>query len=526
MTRRIAIALLLLVAVVSFAAATSEDGPGGGRSFVVELDNAFGMVEAGDVRVAGANAGKIGKIELDERTHKALVEIELTESGFGSFRTDAECESRPQSPLGEFYLDCRPGRAPEELKDGDRIKVERTTSTIPPDIVTNIMRRPFRERFRLILAELGAGLAGRPEELNAAIRRAVPALRQSSNLLAILADHNKVIRDLVRDSDRVIGKLADNKDDVGRFVGEAEDTATASAERSNDIQENWRKFPTFLRELTPTMASLEEVAREQRPVLADLASQAGELTRFFDVSAEFSEASRPALRAFGEVAPTGTEAMKAALPRIRELGQYARPSVELAGNLRLALKDWDDRDRTIERHPLSPGGKGFTGMEALLQYIFTQTMQTNAFDQLGHVPRVSLIQSKCAPLVSGEDYKKREAELKDCRAWLGPNQPGITTPDPSAAGDPNFTPPSAESNEDPSQAQGYPPPERRRAAGTGARGNRDDGGGQREPRPVPAPSPEVQREIERILEELEERGRKASGEGPDTSGLLDFLLSP
>jgi ABC-type transporter Mla subunit MlaD len=524
MMRRLAIAFLLLVAVVSFAAATSDDGPGGGQTFVVELNNAFGMVEDGDVRVAGANAGSIKKIELDERTKKALVEIELTETGFDSFRTDAKCESRPQSPLGEFYLDCSPGRAPRELEDGAHIT--RTTSTIPPDLITNIMRRPFRERFRLVLAELGAGLAGRPEELNDAIRRAVPALRQSSELLAILADHNKVIRDLVRDSDRVIGKLADNKENVGRFIGEAEDTASASAERANDIQENWRRFPTFLRELTPTMASLEEVAREQRPVLAELASQAGELTRFFDVSAEFSEASRPALRALGDAAPTGTEAMKAALPRIRELREYAEPNVELANNLRLVFEDWDDRDRAIERHPLSPGKKGFTGPEALLQYIFTQTMQTNAFDQLGHVPRVSLIQSKCAPLVSGEDYKKREAELKDCRAWLGPNQPGITVPDPTAGDDPSLTGPSADGKEDPSQSQGYPPPERRRAAGaSGQGGHRDDGGGQREPK-LPPVSPEMQREIDEILEQLEERGRKASGDEPDTGGLLDFLLSP
>ncbi|HEX8648644.1 MAG TPA: MlaD family protein [Thermoleophilaceae bacterium] len=526
MTRRIAIAFLALVAVVAFAAASSDDGPGDGRRFVVELDNAFGMVVEGDVRVAGTNAGKVKEIELDERTHKALVEIELTESGFGSFRTDAECESRPQSPLGEFYLDCRPGRAARELEDGDRIEVERTTSTIPPDLITNIMRRPFRERFRLVLAELGAGLAGRPDELNSAIRRAVPALRQSSNLLAVLADHNRVIRDLVRDADRAIGKLAENRENVGRFVGEAEDTVTASAERAADIQANWSKFPAFLRELRPTMASLEEVAREQRPVLAGLASQAGELTRFFDVSAKFSDATRPSLRAFGKAAPSGTEAMRAALPRIRELSEYARPSVPLANNLAITFEDWDDRSRAVERHPLSPGGKGFTGPEALLQYIFTQTMQTNAYDQLGHVPRVSLVQTaNCAPLTSGEDYKRNEASLKNCRAWLGPNQPGITTPDPTAGGDPNFTPPSA----DPSEGEtGYDPPaEDTPEPGTPAprargRSDRDRGGA----RDAPPPSPEVQREIERLLEELEERAREQGGDEPDPGGLLDFLLAP
>ena len=526
MIRRLSIAFLVLVAVVALVAASSDNPADDGRRFVVELDNAFGMVEEADVRVAGSNAGKIKSIELDERTKKALVEIELTENGFGSFRVDAECESRPQSPLGEFYLDCRPGRDPRELKEGDRIKVERTTSTIPPDLVLNVMRRPFRERFRLILSELGAGLAGRPEELNAAIRRAVPALRQTSNLLAILADQNKTITQLFRDADRVVGRLADNKENVGRFVGEAEDTATASAERSDDIATNFRKLPGFLTELTPTMAALEEVAREQRPVLVDLSSQAGALTRFFDATAEFSDASRPALRALGEVAPVGREALRAFRPRVREIAAYARPNVDLANNLAITLEDFDDPARAVEPHPLSPGGKGFSGTQALLQYVLTQTVQTNAFDQLGHLSRVSLIQSKCAPLVSGQDYKKREAELRDCRAWLGPNQPGVTSPDPTAGGDPDYAP-TADGSEGAPRTPGQTP-----APGTPAPLNRRGGsgggsdGGDAESRPDKPVPPEVQREIDEILDRLEEDAKKKQEDAPDPTSLLDFLLAP
>ena len=515
MTRRLATALLAVVAVVAFVAASSDEGVGDGRRYVVELNNAFGMVEEGDVRVAGTNAGKIKKIELDERTKKALVEIELTEDGYGTLRVDAECETRPQSPLGEYYMDCKPGRDPRELEAGARIK--RTASTIPPDLITNIMRRPFRERFRLILAELGAGLAGRPQDLNDAIRRAVPALRQSSNLLAILADHNRTIKQLVRDADRVLGKLADNRRNVGRFVDEAEDTATASAERATDLQENWRTLPGFLTELTPTMAQLEEVAREQRPVLEDLSASAGQLTRFLDLSAEFSDASRPALRAFADAAPVGREAVRAARPRIRELRDYAGPNVDLANNLAITLEDFDDPARAVERHPRSPGGKGFSGTQALLQYIFTQAVQSNAFDQMGHLSRVSLVQSHCGPMTNAEDYKRREAELKDCRAWLGPNQPGITTPDPTAAPGETTGPPASGDDEQPDNGgtpePGQPTPfterelERRGAA--------------RDPGPVRVP-PEIQREIDRVLAELRQRNQ----DRPDATQLLDFLLAP
>ena len=39
--------------------------------------------------------------------------------------------------------------------DGGRIPVAQTSSTIPPDLINTVMRRPYRERFRLIIASSG-----------------------------------------------------------------------------------------------------------------------------------------------------------------------------------------------------------------------------------------------------------------------------------------------------------------------------------------------------------------------------------
>jgi ABC-type transporter Mla subunit MlaD len=415
-------------------ALSAPSGGGGGdeaRRYVVELDNAFGMVLGGDVRVAGVNAGSIVDIDLDERSLKALIEVEIDEQGFGSLREDTTCETRPQSPLGEYFLDCDPGTSAQEIEPGGRIAVERTTSTIPPDLVQNTMRRPYAERFRLVLNEFGAGLAGRPEDLNEAIRRGVPALRQTARVLAILADHDRVIRDLVGDADRVIGKLADNRRDVGVFVDEAEDTASASAERADDIALNFQKLPTFVRELRPTMAALGEAAVEQRPVLVDLSAAAPDLERFLDNSGEFAEVARPAVRALGEAAPVGREAVRAALPNTRELRRYAEPTTDLAPNLRITLEDFANPERAVEPDPRSPGGRGYSGLEAVLRYIFSQSLTINGFDEFGHMVRAAVFTDDCSPYMDGERAKAEPELAERCNAWLGPNQPGINQPDPS-----------------------------------------------------------------------------------------------
>ena len=423
--------VLVVVAVAVALAGASGGGESDARRYTIELDNAFGLVEAGDVRVAGANAGQVVSLDLDRQTQKALVEVEITEEGYGSLRSDVFCESRPQSPIGEYFLDCLPGTDKRELAPGSRIGVEQTASTIPPDLIQNIMRRPYRERFRLIINEFGAGLAGRPQDLNAAIRRGVPALRQSARLLEVLARHDTVIRDLVDNADTVLRRLSDNRRNVGRFVVEARDTASASAERSDDIQTNFRKLPDFLEQLTPTMAALGETAREQRPVLVDLNASAGELRRFFDDTADFATASRPAVRALGDAAVPGLEALRAAKPNVRELRRYARRTPDLARNLRIVLEDFDDPSRAVERDPRSPGGRGYSGTEALLQYVFNQSLTNNAFDELGYMVRTAAFTDRCGPYADAETAK--DPELVGCRAWLGPNQVGVTTPDPSGA---------------------------------------------------------------------------------------------
>ena len=72
------------------------------------------------------------------------------------------------------------------------------------DLINNIMREPYRERFSIILNELGVGLAGRGEDLDAVIRRANPALKEVDDVLKILARQNEQLEQLAVDSDTIM----------------------------------------------------------------------------------------------------------------------------------------------------------------------------------------------------------------------------------------------------------------------------------------------------------------------------------
>ena len=100
------------------------------------------------------------------------------------------------------------------------------------------------------------------------------------------------------------------------------------------------------------------------------------------------------------------------------------------------LHDLDDRSRAVEPDSRSPGGKGYTGLEALLQYVFNQTLAINTFGPFGHLLAVdSFVDPECSPYATPAtvalSLKQYGPSYRQCYAWLGPNQPGVNETDPS-----------------------------------------------------------------------------------------------
>jgi ABC-type transporter Mla subunit MlaD len=439
---------VLGVCAAAFVLAGASDQRSDGRTYELVFDNAFGLVKGGDFRVGGVNAGQTTDFGIEKEkgeSPKAIVTVEVTKPGFGDFRKDASCEIRPQSLIGEYYVDCQPGESDERLKDGGRVPVEQNSSTIPTDIVNNIMRRPYRERFRLILTELGTGLAGRPDDLQEVLQRAHPGLRETSKVLRILGDQNEVIKNFITDSDTVVAELEKNKRDVARWVHEAGDAAEISATRRNELRASFQRFPEFLDELRPTMARLGELADEQTPLMADLRRAAPDLDTFFTRVGPFSEASRPAVRSLGEAGEVGTRAFREGRQEIAELRTLAAGAPELAKPLRQFLQTADDRKRAIENDPRAkatappapdptavPNEGGFTAFEGIWNYFYWQTLSINMLDDTAHMLRAGLtVTPDCARWRNEPPRTEADHELfRRCNSYLGPNQPGIYSPDP------------------------------------------------------------------------------------------------
>ncbi|MGI8945532.1 MAG: MlaD family protein [Thermoleophilaceae bacterium] len=278
-------AVLLACAAAAAVALTLTGGDGASSTtYKIVFDNAFGLAEGGDLRVAGVTAGRTTAFRAtDDVPPKAEVTAVVDKPGFAGFRADASCGIEPQSVIGEYFVDCRPGSSGRRLEDGDTVPVARTSSTIPLDLVQGILRRPYRERLRLIISELGTGLAGRPEDLQRVVRRAHPGLRETNRVLRILGRQNRVIERFVSDADTVVEQLEARKQDVSRFISEAGETADIAAARRPwdvppgvDPSDTRADLRVFLKEYSKGLEGrgargLNEALRNGGPALRNLA---------------------------------------------------------------------------------------------------------------------------------------------------------------------------------------------------------------------------------------------------------------
>jgi virulence factor Mce-like protein len=387
----VALAVAALVLVV-FGVGAGDDHKGDYQVRAI-FNNAFTVIPGEDVKISGVKVGKISSLDVTP-DNKAAVVLDITEPGFKDFRKDATCTIRPQSLIGERFVECTPTQpraageqpAPElqQIKKGDGKGqyLLPSTNTIKPvdiDLVGNIMRLPYRQRLSIIINELGTGLAGNGEGLRQAIRQADPALQETDKVLAILAEQNQTLAQLAKNGDEVLRPLARDKQKVADFIDKANTTAVASAERRSDIEAGLQKFPPLLRQLKPTMQRLGGLADQMTPVLEDLNSAAPEINRFIEQLGPFSAAGTPALKSLGDTAVVGDQALIKAKPIATDLRDFAGQAKPLVGNLDSLLTSL----------------KSTGGIERFMDFLYYQAAATNGYDTLGHYLRAVFVLTSC-----------------------------------------------------------------------------------------------------------------------------------
>jgi ABC-type transporter Mla subunit MlaD len=370
--RRLAAIALALCAVAAAAIAVGAGGKGA-RGYRVDaiFDNADFLVKGQDVKIAGAVVGAVSGVHVTP-DHRARVEMQI-EDGFAPFRSDASCTIRPQSLIGEKFVDCFPGspkgKALDRSAGTPTVPLARNHAPVDLDLVFATLRLPYRQRLALLVNELGTGLAGRPRDLNAAIRRANPALQQANDMLAIIDRDRHTLGQLIDGSDRVIGELSRNRGQVAGFLVHADTVAQAVASRRGDLALAIHRLPPLLDQLQPSATELAGLVTDARPVVRDLRTAAVPVQQLLGDLDPLTQAARPTLAALNELSVTGRSALQATAPVARKLLPVARLLPEVS---------------TLARQ-LNESLKTSGAVEGLQGFVYFASAATARFDRFSHI---------------------------------------------------------------------------------------------------------------------------------------------
>jgi phospholipid/cholesterol/gamma-HCH transport system substrate-binding protein len=388
------------------------------------------MVTGEEVRVAGATVGEIESVDVSmpgeavayengkavEKPGKAIIVLNITDPGFQDFRQDATCQIRPQSLIGEKFVDCRttlpraPGSKPapplRQIPDGEPgageylLPLGSNGTSVDPDLINDIYSLPYAQRFRLIFNELGGGLAGRGEDIEELVKRANPVLRDVDRVFGILSAQRKQLAQLAADSDAILGPLARERQHFAGFITNSGAAAEASSEKGPELEEALRKFPTFLSEFRETMVDLKTFSDAGTPLFEDFGTAAPSLTDATKTLTPFSEALTVSLKSLGQAGEASGPIFAEADPLVRKAGELAKTGVEPTENLAKLFVN------------LKQSG----GWDGLTELIYGSAASLNGFDKYGHYGRTRVTLSTCF------EYIAKKEGLSGCVArFNGPN---------------------------------------------------------------------------------------------------------
>jgi ABC-type transporter Mla subunit MlaD len=410
----------VVVAIVLLGGGGSSDG------YVVRavFDNGSFMVSGEQVRVAGANVGTIKSVSVSlpgeptaeedgkfvDVPGKAIIELEIEDPSFQDFRQDAGCEIRPQSLIGEKYVDCHPTvpRAPGEkpppplkqIPAGEPgagqylLPLGRNQTTVDPDLINDINALPYAQRFRLVFNELGAGLAGRGGDLEAAIKKANPTLRSVDKLFGDLTEQKDQLAQLAAESQEILEPLTREKEHVVGFLAHSGEAAEASSEHGAELEASLEKFPTFLVEFRQTMKNLKEFSDAGTPLLEDFGVAAPSLTDATKTLTPFSEALTVALKSLGTAGEQSGPVFAQADPVVKKASTLAKTGVVPTRELAALFGSLEETK----------------GWQRLTELIYNSAASFNGFDKYGHFGRALVTLGLCI------EYKATEAGQSSCVA--------------------------------------------------------------------------------------------------------------
>ncbi|MHB8693991.1 MAG: MlaD family protein [Solirubrobacteraceae bacterium] len=381
-----AVALIALLALAGTVTLVLGSSATASYRFAAIFDTAKGMAAGQQVKIAGAVVGTVDEIGLVAGP-KARIVMSV-EQRFAPFRQTATCTILPEGLISENYVQCDPGSRGPALAAGSggipTVPLHQTAIPFSLQDVLNVFSMPTDDRLRVLVSELGIGLAGRGDALSGLLQRSNPALVASQHVLSILDTQRQQLASAVGQTDQVLARIGAQSGQVRTFVDRAAVVAGTTATRRAELSLSVRGLPAMLDAARPALHSLDRAASKATPLLGDLHTASPGLLGLTRTLPSFATAGVPALKALASAATRGRPPVRAAVPVISHLQSASSQLAPLSSQLDALLVSLRDTG----------------GIESTMQLVYTLAVLSSAYDSTSHL--INFIASAAPQCLAGE----------------------------------------------------------------------------------------------------------------------------
>ena len=250
----------------------------------VSFPTADGLVSGSDVLEAGSKIGTISDIE-PAAGNTALVTLQVGNDHW-PLHQGMTADIRPKSLLGEKYVDVHDG-SPRNQAIDTAVVIHETQQAVPVELdqFINSLDQPTRTAARILLDDLGAGVAGRGQSLNEAIAAGKQNLANLAVFGTTLNNRDPDLDRILVGLDGVLSKVTTNDQltQLSQLITNGQLTLNAIETQQSAFSRQFVDAQTALSELntaidsaTPSLRTTLSIA----PQLLSLTNQESALLAF------------------------------------------------------------------------------------------------------------------------------------------------------------------------------------------------------------------------------------------------------
>src|SRR3954464_13159693 len=325
----------------------------------INFPEATTLAEAADVRIAGVTVGKVRSKDLDKAANRTVVILRI-DPKYAPIPKDTKAILRQKTLLGETFVELSPGNpASGKLADGGTLDNGQVEQTVELDEILKIFDPSTKKAFQNWVQESAKTISGTaPKDLNSALGNLAGFAQDGAGVLQVLDTQSTALRRVIKNTGVVFGALNERKGQLRQLILNSDRTFSALSAEQNALADTFRVFPTFLDESKVTLARLENLSPNTRPLANDLKPVADDL----GPTVRDLGALAPDLETFFRRLPPVIETSKTALPDAADFLRAAKPVFQslhvFLPQLNPILSYWNfDQDRIA--HFLSTVGSAF-----------------------------------------------------------------------------------------------------------------------------------------------------------------------